>query len=114
MHQVCMECAEIPVGRAPWDEGRKKMATLPEHLEREWVLRRLSDPEGDDELHAALDRLRKNFYQLWRVLEELRVSDDPGALLSEWREAPKGSQGWRKALFYDQALEVLSVALSGC
>ncbi len=65
----------------------------------------------DGEVARALDRLRLNFYHLWLVLEELRASDDPDALLLEWREAPQGSQGWRKALFYDDALEVLRVAL---
>jgi len=87
------------------------MRTFPEYLERERVLRRLS--EGDEELARALDRMRLNFYQLWIVVEELRLSSDPGALLAGWGEAPKGSQGWRKALSYEEALMVLRVALSG-
>ena len=67
----------------------------------------------DEEVDRALERMRKNFYQLWIVVEELRLSSDPGALLAGWGEAPKGSQEWRKALFYAEALEVLRVALSG-
>jgi hypothetical protein len=87
------------------------MRTFPEYLERERVLRRLS--EGDEELARALDRMKLNFYHLWLVLEELRTSTDPNGLLRGWREAPKGSIGWRKALFYAEAMEVLRVALSG-
>ncbi len=67
----------------------------------------------DEEVDRALERMRLNFYQLWIVVEELRLSSDPGALLAGWGEAPKGSQGWRKALSYEEALEVLRVALSG-
>ncbi len=65
----------------------------------------------DGEVARALDRMRKNFYHLWVVVEEVRASADPDALLLEWREAPKGSQEWRKALFYEDALEVLRTAL---
>ncbi len=85
------------------------MVTFPGYLQRERTLRRLL--EGDDELRAALERLRKNFYAHCLVLDELRRSPDPEALLSEWGEAPKGSQGWRKAVQYEQAVEVLWVAL---
>jgi hypothetical protein len=66
----------------------------------------------DEEVDRALERMRLNFYQLWIVVEELRLSSDPWALLAGWRQAPKGSIGWRKALSYEDALEVLRVALS--
>jgi hypothetical protein len=46
------------------------------------------------------------------VVEEVRASADPDALLLEWGEAPKGSIGWRKALSYEDALDLLRVALS--
>ena len=66
----------------------------------------------DEEVDRALERMRLNFYQLWIVVEELRTSTDPNGLLREWRESPKGSIGWRKALSYEEALEVLRVSLS--
>ncbi len=70
---------------------------------------------SDVALERALERLRKNFYHLWRVLEELRSSPRPrpapDSLLRDWRGAQKPSQEWRKALFYEQAIDVLTVAL---
>jgi hypothetical protein len=70
-------------------------------------------PHKSSDLGQALERLRKNFYHLWQVLEELRSAQysPPYALLREWRRAPKPSQEWRKALFYEQAVDVLAVAL---
>lgn len=62
-------------------------------------------------LEEGLDRLFKNFYHLWKPLEELRSSPSPEALLGEWREASRPSQEWRNAHFYGQAVEVLSVSL---
>jgi hypothetical protein len=62
-------------------------------------------PHKSSDLGHALERLRKNFYHLWQVLEELRSApplySPPDALLREWR----------KALFYEQAVDVLAVAL---
>ncbi len=66
----------------------------------------------DVELGEALERLRKNFYHLWQVLGELRSSPSPDALLEQWGRAPKPSQEWRCALFYEAALDVLAVSLS--
>jgi hypothetical protein len=48
----------------------------------------------DERVEHALEELRKNFYHLWKVLEEAR--HDP-SLIEEWRQAPEHSQGWRKA-----------------
>ena len=62
-------------------------------------------------MDGAMERLRKNFYHLWQVLGELRSSPSPDALLREWRGAPKPSQEWRKAAFYEQAVDVLSASL---
>jgi hypothetical protein len=49
------------------------------------------------------------------VLEGLHSASSryspPEALLREWRRAPRPSQEWRKALFYEQAVDVLAVAL---
>lgn len=72
-------------------------------------------PHKSTDLGHALERLRKNFYHLWQVLEELRSAPPQysprDALLREWRRVPKPSQEWRKALFYEQAVDVLAVAL---
>jgi hypothetical protein len=72
-------------------------------------------PHKSSDLGHALERLRKNFYHLWQVLEELRSAppqySPPDALLREWRRVPKPSQEWRKALFYEHAVDVLAVAL---
>ena len=72
-------------------------------------------PHKSRDLRHALERLRKNFYHLWQVLEELRSAppqySPPDALLREWRRVPKPSLEWRKALFYEHAMNVLAVAL---
>ncbi len=57
----------------------------------------------------ARERLRLHHYHLWKALVE--GEDDPG-LLEKWRRAPRGSQEWRKAIFYEQALRVLEVSMS--
>lgn len=63
-------------------------------------------------LERALERLRKNFYQLYQPIRELRASPSPEDLLQEWRAAQKPSQEWRNARFYEQAIDVLSVAMA--
>ena len=60
-------------------------------------------------LEEAIERLRKNFYALWLVMMEVR--EDP-AVVEEWRRAPKGSLGWRKARQHETALEVLEIAMN--
>lgn len=84
-------------------------------LNKRRTLIRGASPDKSSDLGQALERLRKNFYHLWRVLEELRSApplySPPDALLSEWRRAPRPSQEWRKALFYEQSVDVLAVAL---
>jgi hypothetical protein len=59
------------------------------------------------EYEEAMERLRKNFYHLWRPLMEAR--DDP-SLSERWRNAPRHSQEWRKAIFYEQALRVVEIS----
>jgi hypothetical protein len=56
----------------------------------------------------ARERLRLNHYHLWKALTEGEV--DPG-LLQKWRHAPRGSQEWRKAVFYEQALRVVEISM---
>ena len=57
----------------------------------------------------ALERLRKNHYHLWKPLME--ANEDP-SLPERWSRAPQGSQEWRKAIIYRQALTVLEVSMS--
>ena len=57
-----------------------------------------------------MERLRKNHYHLWKALVE--SGQDP-VLLQKWRRAPRGSQEWRNLIFYEQALRVLEVSMSG-
>jgi hypothetical protein len=78
--------------------------------ERELMLHRLKQPDGDVELSEALERLRKNFHQLWKPLVEYR--DDP-ELLREWEKAPRHSPERAKALMFDEGLRVLDVAMYG-
>ncbi len=56
-------------------------------------------------------RLMKSFYHLWQVLEDLRLSPDPDALLSEWRQAERPSKEWRQAQEYEHAIRILSVVM---
>ena len=51
---------------------------------KEEAQRRLSEPEGDHELHAALERMRKNHYHLCKALKKAR--ENP-AVVAEWRRA---------------------------
>ncbi len=78
--------------------------------ERELLLHRLKQPDGDEELSEALERLRKNFYQLWKPLKEYQ--DDP-EVLEEWAAAPRHSPERAKALMFDEGLRVLDVAMYG-
>jgi len=78
--------------------------------ERELMLHRLKQPDGDVELEEALERLRKNFYQLWKPLVEYQ--DDP-PILEEWEEAPRHSPERAKALMFDEGLKILDTAMYG-
>ena len=60
---------------------------------KEKCLRRLSEPEGDHELHAALERMRVEHPHLWEVLHRLHLAHDADhSKLEEWRRAHEGSQ----------------------
>jgi len=78
--------------------------------ERELMLHRLKQPDGDEELSEALERLRKNFYQLWKPIREYQ--DEP-EVLEQWEEAPRHSPERAKALLLDEGLEVLDAAMYG-
>ena len=78
--------------------------------DRELLLHRLKQPDGDMELEEALERLRKNFYQLWKPIKEYQ--DDPEAL-AEWAAAPRHSPERAKALLLEEGLRVLDTAMYG-
>ena len=83
-----------------------------DYLAKEEALRRLSEPEGDHELHAALARMRESHPHLWEVIHRVHLSRDADpAKLEEWRRAPEGSQEDIWASHYDEAMGVLAVAL---
>jgi len=82
-----------------------------DYLAKEEALRRLSDPEGDHELHAALERMRVDHPHLWEVLHGLHLSGDADpAKIDEWRRAPEGSQEDIWATHYDEAMRVLQMS----
>ena len=83
-----------------------------EELDKEEAVKRLSDPEGDHELHATLERMRVHHPHLWEVLHQLHFSRDADpSKLEEWRRAPKNSQEGIWAAHYDEAMGVLAMAL---
>ncbi len=83
-----------------------------DYLAKAEALRRLSEPEGDHELHAALERMRVEHPHLWGVLHRLHLAHDADpSKLEEWRRAPEGSQEEIWASHYDEAMGVLAMAL---
>jgi hypothetical protein len=76
------------------------------------ALRRLSEPEGDHELHSVLERMKVHHPHLWEALHRVHFSHEAGpAQLENWRSAPKGSQGETWAEQYDEAIGVLRMGL---
>ena len=77
------------------EHSRKGEVTMSEsdYLAKEKALRRLSEPEGDHELHTALERMRLDHPHLWEVLHRVHLARDADpSKLKEWRRAPEGSQ----------------------
>jgi hypothetical protein len=97
------------------ERGRKGEDYMSErdYLAKEEALRRLSEPEGDHELHTALERMRVDHPHLWGgVLHKLHLAHDANpSKLEEWRRAPEGSQEEIWASHYDEAMGVLAMAL---
>jgi hypothetical protein len=96
------------------EHSRKGEVTMSERDEqaKEEVLRRLSEPEGDHELHAALERMRLDHPHLWGVLHRLHLAHDADPKkLEEWRRAPKGSREDALAAHHDEAMGVLQMSL---
>jgi hypothetical protein len=83
-----------------------------EYLDKAEALRRLSEPGGDHELHAALERMRLDHPHLWGVLHRLHLAHDADPKkLEEWRRAPKGSREDALSAHYDEAIRVLQMSL---
>ena len=78
----------------------------------EETLRRLSEPEGDHELHTALERMRVHHPHLWEVLHRVHLAHDADpSKVEEWRRAPEGSQEDIWAEHYDKAMGILQMSL---
>jgi hypothetical protein len=95
-------------------EGKEKRTHMSErdYLAKAEALRRLSEPEGDHELHAALERMRDEHPHLWGVLHRLHLAHDADpSKLEEWRRAPEDSQQQIAAAHYDEAVGVLGMWL---
>ena len=83
-----------------------------DYIAKEEALRRLSEPEGDHQLHAALERVRVDHPHLWEVLHRLHLAHDADpSKLEEWRRAPVGTQEDLWATHYGEALHVLWMSL---
>src|SRR5215218_3679337 len=77
------------------EHSRKGEVTMSErdYLAKDEALRRLSEPEGDHELHTALKHMRLDHPHLWGVLYRLHLAHDADPeKLEEWRRAPEGSR----------------------
>ena len=80
--------------------------------QEEALRRRLSEPDGDHELHSALERMRVDHPLLWEVLHKLHLAHDADpSKLERWRRAPEGSQEEIWASHYDKAMSVLQMSL---
>jgi hypothetical protein len=83
-----------------------------DYLAKGEALRRLSEPEGDHQLHTALERMRVDHPHLWEVLHLVHLAHDADpSKLEEWRRAPEGSQEDIWAEHNDKALRVLQMSL---
>ncbi len=83
-----------------------------DYLAKAEALKRLSEPGGDHELHAALERMRLEHPHLWGVLHRLHLAHDADpSKLQEWRRAPEDSQEQIAAAHYDEAVGVLGMWL---
>jgi hypothetical protein len=92
-------------------EGRENVSERDDPAKEE-VLRRLSEPEGDHDLHTALERMRLEHPHLWGVLHRLHLAHDADpSRLEEWRRAPEGSGEDALAAHYDEAMRVLQMSL---
>ena len=83
-----------------------------DHPAKEEALQRLSEPEGDHELHSVLDRMKVHHPHLWEALHRVHLSDEAcPSKLEEWRRAPDGSQEGIWTEYYDEAMGILAMGL---
>ena len=83
-----------------------------DHAAKQEAKKRLSEPEGDHELHSAMGRMKEHHPHLWRVLHRVHFSGDiDPSKLDEWRRAPEGSKENDLVDHYDRALGYLGIAL---
>jgi hypothetical protein len=93
------------------EEGRENVSEG-DNPAKEEALRRLSEPEGDHELHTALERMRLDHPHLWGVIHRLHLAHDADpSKLEEWRRAPEGTREDALAAHYDEAMRVLQMSL---
>jgi len=93
-------------------KGAEAMSERDDPAKAEVLRRRLSEPEGDHELHTALERMRLDHPHLWGVLHRLHLAHDADPKkLEEWRRAPEVSREDALAAHYDEAMGVLQMSL---
>jgi hypothetical protein len=65
-----------------------------DHPGKEEALRRLSEPEGDHELHSVLERMKVHHPHLWEALHRVHFSSEARpAQLEDWRRAARRTSG---------------------
>lgn len=81
-----------------------------------WQMKVLGSREArytNDQIERMLERMRKNFYHLWKVLNILYLDEDADKRqLDKWRLAEEGTHDYRKALWHDQAIELMLTVLN--
>jgi hypothetical protein len=83
-----------------------------DHAAQQEAKRRRSEPEGDHELHSALERMKEHHPHLWNALHRVHFPGDiDPSKLDEWRRAPESSQENGLVDHYDRALGYLGLAL---
>src|ERR687898_393990 len=83
-----------------------------DHEAKQYAQRRLSEPEGDHELHSAMERMKEHHPHLWNALHRVHFARDiDPSELDAWRRAPQGSLENDLVEHYDRALGYLGGAL---
>ena len=83
-----------------------------DHEAKQEAKRRLSNSEGDHELHSVMERMKEHHPHLWNALHRVHFARDiDPSKLDAWRRAPEGSPENNLVDNYDRALGYLGVAL---